>query len=126
MFSPYYINRISELRSLGDGWDYENGKTPSRYALDVTEELLKKIDPDYRFDITPCNSGNICLEIDLCLRVPIRHSITCTISNDRSLKILMWGIPQELLEEGKSLYTLPDELSECSEFINKCLHAFGV
>lgn len=112
-----YTDYLNYLRGLADGMAL------SKHTLDLTDELLKKIDPSYRFDITLTGNGQINLDISLPHPTEDR-AIKCFLSDTGSMKILMWGAPKGLLDEGKSPYTLPDEVSECAEFINKCLHSF--
>lgn len=111
-----YTDHLNHLRVLADG------KALSKHVLDLTDELLKKIDPSYRFDITLTGNGQINLDIDLPHPTEDR-AIKCFLSDKGAMKILIWGAPKELLDEGKSPYALPDEVSECAEFINKCLHS---
>lgn len=120
MLSSCYVDRLKELRSI----EFLQGKALSTHILAMTEELLKKVDSSYRFDITPSTHGDIYLMLSLPDELCQHYDAVFIISNDE-LKILTLGVSQALLDEGKSSYALPDELSDCAEFISKCLHSLS-
>ena len=118
--ASYYAHRLSHLRDVVSTWSTEDGKKLSIHALDMAEALLKGIDPDYLFSISPCLGGGIYVEGGLWQEDSARRMIGCVIDDTGILSLQLMGFPSELGKE--KTYSLPSEISACAEFITKCLH----
>ncbi len=117
----YYRHQVEEARYHRDGWyaGEAPGKAPSISALATMETLLMDhLDPRFRFDITHCPDGSICLKTDFIdLKNPeAERSIMCTIQDDGSLNIQLVG--WRLYDPNYVHKYLPHELREGAKFIN--------
>lgn len=96
------------------------GKASSISALATMETLLLDyLDSKFLFAVTHCVDGLIHLKTDFAdLKNPqVERSITCTIKNDGSLNVRIFG--WHLYDANYVYKYLPHELREGAKFINR-------